>query len=71
MAVEDRPRSDEERAARKLIDAAVTLLAGRKAEIPKDFLPELFAREVPEDLVAYDAHELATRKRRRSRLCST
>jgi glutamate dehydrogenase len=54
------PGTDEERAARKLIDAAATLLAARKAEIPKDFLPELFAHEDPEDLVAYDAHELAT-----------
>ena len=60
MAVEDLPGSDEERAARKLIDAAATLLAARKAEIPKDFVAELFAREEPEDLVAYDAHELAT-----------
>ena len=58
QAVIDRP-GGEERAARTRIDAAAKLLRAGKSNVPDDFVALLFARAAPEDLVGYDAAELA------------
>jgi glutamate dehydrogenase len=50
--------SDEERAAKRLIEQAGGILKGL-VEIPPRFAPLLFARVSPEDLVRYEARELA------------
>ena len=55
----DRP-GGEERAARARIDAAGKLLRGGKDDAPDDFAALLFAGTAPEDLVAYEAADLAT-----------
>jgi glutamate dehydrogenase len=47
--------SDEERAARALLDAASTLLG----DVPATFAALLFARTAPEDLLIYDKTEVA------------
>ncbi len=49
----------EERAARARIDAAAKLLRGGKSDVPDDFVALLFGRAAPEDLVVYEAAELA------------
>src|SRR4051794_40178907 len=54
----DRPGT-EERAARARIDAAAKLLRGGKSKVPDDFAALLLGRAAPEDLIAYDAAELA------------
>jgi glutamate dehydrogenase len=53
------PDTDEERAARRLIDEAGTLLAGQRGDIPKGFLKQLFALVVAEDLLRYGPRALA------------
>ena len=58
QAIIDRP-GGEERAARARIDAAAKLLRGDKSDVPDDFVALLFGRAAPEDLVGYDAAELA------------
>ena len=58
QAITSRPGS-EERAARARIDAAAKLLRGDKSNVPADFAALLFGRAAPEDLVGYDASELA------------
>ena len=50
--------SDEDRAARRLVEQAVGILRGLR-DIPPSFAPLLFARVSPEDLVRYEARELA------------
>ena len=57
-AIIDRP-DREGRAARARIDAAGKLLRGGKSDVPDDFVALLFGRAAPEDLVGYDAAELA------------
>ena len=47
--------SEEERAARDLLDVSSTLLG----DVPATFAAVLFARTAPEDLLVYDAKELA------------
>ena len=54
MAAADLPGSDEERAEAALIAAAGQLLGDSHREIPADFVAEMFAHAVPEDLLRYD-----------------
>src|SRR3954467_5612134 len=58
QAIVDRP-DGEDRAARACIDAAAKLLRGSKSNVPDDFVALLFGRALPEDLVGYEAAELA------------
>jgi glutamate dehydrogenase len=58
QTITSRPGS-EERAARARIDAAAKLLRGDKSNVPGEFAALLFGRAAPEDLVGYDAAELA------------
>ena len=51
--------SDEERAARRLIEQAGTILKGLRGDMPESFAQLLFAGASPEDLVRYEARELA------------
>src|SRR5581483_10238465 len=51
--------SDEERAARRLIEQAGNILKGLRGGIPESFAALLYAGAVPEDLVRYEARELA------------
>ncbi|MEA3027175.1 MAG: glutamate dehydrogenase [Alphaproteobacteria bacterium] len=48
-----------ERAARARIDAAAKLLRGDKGNVPDGLVALLFGRAAPEDLVGYEASELA------------
>ncbi|HMA71189.1 MAG TPA: NAD-glutamate dehydrogenase [Xanthobacteraceae bacterium] len=50
---------EDERAARQLLEDAVTIFQGRTANAPPDFVMQMFARTAPEDLVRYDASEIA------------
>ena len=50
--------SDEDRAARRLVEQAVGILRGLR-DIPPSFPPLLFALVSPEDLVRYEAREVA------------
>ena len=58
QVIVDRP-DGEDRAARACIDAAAKLLRGSKSNVPDDFVALLFGRAAPEDLVSYEAAELA------------
>src|ERR1044071_5528181 len=58
MAIQESFASDEERAARRLIDQAGNILRGL-LDVPSSFAPLLFARVSPEDLTRYEARELA------------
>src|SRR3954452_635553 len=58
QAIVDRP-DREDRAARARIDAAAKLLRGGESDVPDDFVALLFGRAAPEDLVGYEAAELA------------
>jgi len=58
MNVQDIPRGDDY-AGMALIDAATALLAGRRHDIPADFVAKLLGLAVPEDLERYRAEELA------------
>src|SRR5436853_6067796 len=58
QAIVDRP-DREDRAARARIDAAAKLLRGGKSDLPDDFVALLFGRAAPEDLVGYEAADLA------------
>jgi glutamate dehydrogenase len=51
--------SDEAHATQALIAAACSVLDGEHRGVPGDFVAALFARAVPEDLMRYDARELA------------
>jgi glutamate dehydrogenase len=59
MNVQDSPRAEAGRAGLTPIGAAAAVLAGRRHDIPPDFLPELFGRAVPDDLARYRPEELA------------
>ena len=50
---------EEERAARQLAIQAEIILSGRRGDIPQGFVPLLFGRAAPEDLVRYEPKELA------------
>jgi len=58
MAVE-LPGSKEESAARSVIEQTDAALAGQRADIPKNFITQLYGRVVPEDLIQYGASDLA------------
>ena len=51
--------AEEERAASARLAAATKLLRGAKGDVPDDFAKLLFGRADAEDLIAYDAAELA------------
>ena len=51
--------SDEERAAHELLTAAAKVLADDRHEVPAEFVTLLFERALPEDLMRYDAREIA------------
>src|SRR3954470_5417475 len=51
--------SDEESAARRLIEQAGTILKGLRGDMPESFASALFAGATPEDLVRYEPRELA------------
>ncbi len=59
MADHDPSDTEEERAAHELIDAAAAIATGHADGMPAAFVHELFARAVPEDLVRYEAAQLA------------
>ena len=59
MAVQNIPRPEDDAAAETLIETAAALLAGRRRDIPPDFLAELFGHAVPDDLKQYRPGELA------------
>ena len=59
MQAADLPGIDEERAAQALIAAAGKVLGGKQREAPEGFVGALLSRAVPEDLMRYDARELA------------
>ncbi|MEA2930356.1 MAG: glutamate dehydrogenase, partial [Hyphomicrobiales bacterium] len=58
MAIQESPASDEERAARRLIEQVGSILNSLR-DIPQSFAPLLFARVPPEDFARYEARELA------------
>jgi glutamate dehydrogenase len=51
--------SDDEAAARLVIEQAGAALCARRKEIPATFVAQLFAHAVPEDVVTYAAADLA------------
>jgi glutamate dehydrogenase len=51
--------SDEDRAARRLVEQTGTILKGLRGDMPESFPPLMFAGVPPEDLVRYEARELA------------
>jgi len=57
MAVEH-PGSDEEAAARAVIEQAGSALAARRSDIPPTFVAQLYAHAVPEDVARYAAANL-------------
>jgi glutamate dehydrogenase len=57
MAVE-LPASDEEKAARSVIELAGAALARRRRDIRGTFVAQLFGRSVPEDVVRYGADDI-------------
>ena len=59
MVVEDSPRLAEEDVTRSLIGAAAAILAGRRPDIPRNFLADLFGQALPDDLQNYAPDELA------------
>jgi glutamate dehydrogenase len=59
MNVQPQFGSDEERAARRLIEQAGTILKGLRGGISESFVNVLFAGATPEDLVRYEPRELA------------
>lgn len=59
MNIQGQFGSDDERAARRLIEQAGTILKGLRGDMPESFAPLMFAGVSPEDLVRYEARELA------------
>ena len=59
MVAAELPGSDEERAEAALIAAAGKILRDGHREVPADFVAEMFAHAVPEDLLRYDPRQLA------------
>jgi glutamate dehydrogenase len=51
--------SQEENAARSTLAQAATALAGRRGDIPANFVALLYGRTVPEDVLRYGAADLA------------
>jgi glutamate dehydrogenase len=59
MANDQLPGVEDENVAALLLAVAEALLGASESKIPKEFVESLFARAVPEDLVRYDAREVA------------
>jgi glutamate dehydrogenase len=59
MTIEGLLDTEEERAAHRLIEQASTVLTGLRGDLPERFAVKLFGRAAPEDLVRYDAREIA------------
>ena len=59
MAVQNIPRPEGDPAGQTLIGAAAAILAGRRRDIPQDFLAELYGHAVPDDLARYRPEALA------------
>src|SRR5436190_26326 len=59
MANDQLPGAEDEGVAALLLAVAEALLGASQSKIPKDFVGLLFARAAPEDLVRYDAREVA------------
>src|SRR5262249_3408014 len=59
MLIERPLDTDEERAARRLIEQAGTILTGLYGDMPETFAGQLFARAAPEDLARYEPREIA------------
>src|SRR5215470_13402062 len=59
MAVQGLTGTEEERAGRRLIEQTGTILTGLRDDMPTGFAAALFGRGAPEDLLAYEARELA------------
>src|SRR2546421_1561433 len=59
MNIQGQFTSDEERAGRRLIEQAGTILKGLRGDMPESFAPLMFAGVSPEDLVRYEPRELA------------
>src|SRR2546423_15093028 len=59
MNIQGQFTSDDERASRRLIEQAGTILKGLRGDMPESFAPLMFAGVSPEDLVRYEARELA------------
>ncbi len=60
MAVQNIPRPEDNLSRETLVGAATSVLAGRRRDVPLDFLTELYGRAVPDDLERYSPAELAT-----------
>ena len=56
----ERTVRDDDSAAHAVIENAAVVLAGRRSDIPKGFVAQMFERAVPEDVVRYGAEDLAT-----------
>jgi glutamate dehydrogenase len=53
-------RAEDARGAAAIIDQAGIILRGTEESVPADYVADLFGRADPEDLVAYDARDLAS-----------
>ena len=60
MALEGLLDTDQERAGRRLIQQAGTILTGLRGDMPENFAAQLFARASPEDVLRCEARELAS-----------
>jgi glutamate dehydrogenase len=59
MAVQGLVGTEEERAGKRLIEQMGTILTGLRDDMPAGFAAALFGRAASEDLIAYEARELA------------
>src|SRR5712692_7467168 len=59
MALEGLLDTEHERAARRLIEQAGTILTGLHGDMPEGFAAQIFARAAPEDLARYEPREIA------------
>jgi glutamate dehydrogenase len=59
MSIEGLLGTEEEDAARRLIEQANDALASLDPDVPKNFLPELYGRAVADDLTGYEPEILA------------
>src|SRR5262249_38889626 len=60
MAAEHPAGNEEDGVAALVIATAAALLESERSGVPKAFVDALFSQAVPEDVVRYDARELAT-----------
>src|SRR5215471_6114534 len=59
MANDQPPGAEDDGVTALLLAMAEALLGASQSKIPKEFVGSLFARAVPEDLVRYDARQVA------------